>query len=80
MNLWDNSRAIGKRAPYYVKYEAGFDDDGKLQGIKFDIYVSSGVQKNDSPLDEIQKWIDSSKFRNVQSDSCKLTRLCELAV
>ncbi|GAU99071.1 hypothetical protein RvY_10117 [Ramazzottius varieornatus] len=60
MSLWDNMKSIGKRSPYYVTYEAGFEESGKLLGVKMDLYGAHGAQKNDSPYREIKGWLDNA--------------------
>ena len=61
MSLWDNSKVIGKRRPYYMEYEAGFDDTGRLLAIKMEIYADAGCQTQGSRnMVEIAKWLDSS--------------------
>ncbi|MCP5854371.1 molybdopterin-dependent oxidoreductase, partial [Klebsiella pneumoniae] len=32
----------GKRHPFYVEYDVGFDDDGRLQGINMDLAGNCG--------------------------------------
>ncbi|XP_055352621.1 uncharacterized protein LOC129598648 isoform X2 [Paramacrobiotus metropolitanus] len=43
MSLWDNSRTIGKRFPYYGKYQVGFDKTGKLLSVICDVYSNTGA-------------------------------------
>lgn len=50
--------------PYYVTYEAGFEESGKLLGVKMDLYGAHGTQKNDSPYSEIKGWLDNGKTEN----------------
>ncbi|XP_035659160.1 xanthine dehydrogenase/oxidase-like isoform X2 [Branchiostoma floridae] len=42
LNLGTNMEAITKRAPYLLKYEAGFDDDGKLMAVVYNLYEDNG--------------------------------------
>jgi len=38
----DDMRVTGKRHPFYVRYEAGVEDDGRLCGIKIDLAGNCG--------------------------------------
>ncbi|OQV18654.1 Xanthine dehydrogenase [Hypsibius exemplaris] len=60
MSLVDNLKTIGKRYPYFTKYEAGFDDSGKLLGIKMEIYCNLGSQKNDSPIGHSKSFVENA--------------------
>ena len=59
LSLWDNAKLIGKRNPYYVKYDVGFDENGKLAGIIMDAYVDCGAAAGDSPISAIGVWGDN---------------------
>jgi xanthine dehydrogenase molybdopterin-binding subunit B len=50
---------IGKRPPWYVKYEIGFDDNGKLNGIKYDWYSDPGFSSNGSLMFVLYNFFDS---------------------
>jgi xanthine dehydrogenase molybdopterin-binding subunit B len=50
---------IGKRPPWHVKYEIGFDDDGKLEGIKYDWYSDPGFSPNGSLMFVLYNFFDS---------------------
>jgi xanthine dehydrogenase molybdopterin-binding subunit B len=39
---------MGRRPSYYIKYTAGFDDAGKLNGIEYEWYNDPGVSPNGS--------------------------------
>lgn len=41
---------LGKRPPWYVKYEVGFDDDGKLDGVSYEWFSDPGWSGNGSLL------------------------------
>ena len=41
---------IGKRHPWYAKYKVGFDDNGKLNGIKIDWFCDSGNSDGESAM------------------------------
>ncbi|MBP6333864.1 MAG: xanthine dehydrogenase molybdopterin binding subunit [Bacteroidia bacterium] len=38
----DDQKMTGKRHPYLIQYEAGFDDSGKLLAVKFDQHADGG--------------------------------------
>lgn len=63
MSLWDNTRVVGKRAPYYTEYNVGFEDDGKLAGVTIKAYANCGASGNDSPVSGLSTWADNSKKR-----------------
>ena len=71
LSLWDNAKLIGKRNPYYVKYDVGFDENGKLAGIIMDAYVDCGATTMDSPIGAIGSFGDNCK-------ACVMC-LCEIA-
>ena len=63
MSLWDNSKVVGKRFPYYMEYEAGCDDHGKLLAIKMEIYADCGMQSSGSgSISGLAKWLDGSMW------------------
>lgn len=41
---------IGRRPGWLVKYQAGFDDDGKLKGVNYEWYSDAGAIPNGSLL------------------------------
>lgn len=51
LDLNTNMEAIGKRFPGHYKYEVGFDQDGKLNGVKVDFYSDPGWNPNDDFLE-----------------------------
>jgi len=50
---------IGKRPTWHLKYEVGFEDDGKLNGIKFDWYSETGLTSNESLMDYCGSFFES---------------------
>ena len=42
-NKDDDMRVTGKRHPYLARWHVGFDNDGVIQGIKFDFYSDGGA-------------------------------------
>lgn len=48
MSLWDNSKMIGKRFPYFGRYQVGFDETGKLLGVLCNVYSNSGMPQYSS--------------------------------
>ncbi|KAI8507313.1 hypothetical protein Bbelb_146930 [Branchiostoma belcheri] len=42
MPLDANMEAMSKRAPYLIKYEVGFDDEGRLLAVVYNLYEDSG--------------------------------------
>jgi xanthine dehydrogenase molybdopterin-binding subunit B len=41
---------VGRRPSWYVKYRAGFDDTGKLNGVEYEWYTDVGVAASGSLL------------------------------
>ena len=39
----DDMRSTGKRHPYKIHYKVGFTSEGKISGVKFDIYSNGGA-------------------------------------
>ena len=39
----DDMRSTGKRHPYKIHYKAAFSSEGKITGVKFDIYSNGGA-------------------------------------
>ncbi|OQV18343.1 Xanthine dehydrogenase [Hypsibius exemplaris] len=58
-SLWDSAKMIGKRNPYYVEYEAGFDANGKLAGIITNVYANCGQTATESPVSAVTLWGDN---------------------
>ncbi|CAG0914560.1 unnamed protein product [Notodromas monacha] len=50
LDMETNLAIIGKRTAYIVKYQAGFEDDGKLRAVKAKIYGDVGHSVNESPI------------------------------
>lgn len=50
MSLPKNMTAIGKRIPFYIKYEVGVNDSGVIQYLDADLYSDHGFGGND-PID-----------------------------
>ncbi|CAG0880344.1 unnamed protein product [Cyprideis torosa] len=48
LDLESNLQIIGKRLPYHVEYEAGFDDGGKLAFVSGTIYGDVGCSYNEN--------------------------------
>eukprot|EP00058_Branchiostoma_floridae_P011134 XP_002596622.1 hypothetical protein BRAFLDRAFT_78483 [Branchiostoma floridae] len=46
MCLDANMAAMSKRAPYLVKYEVGFDDEGRLLAVVYNLYEDNGCSVN----------------------------------
>ncbi|GAV07056.1 hypothetical protein RvY_16943 [Ramazzottius varieornatus] len=42
LSLWDNFKIMGRRPPYYVKYRAATDGEGKLAAVILEIYLDAG--------------------------------------
>ncbi|XP_055352624.1 uncharacterized protein LOC129598650 [Paramacrobiotus metropolitanus] len=42
VSLWDQSKFVGKRFPYYGKYTVGVDAQGKLLGVVCEVYCNCG--------------------------------------
>jgi xanthine dehydrogenase large subunit len=42
-------RVTGKRHPYLTHWEVGFDDDGRIRGLRFDYYSNAGCSTDLSP-------------------------------
>lgn len=53
---------IGKRNPYHTEYQAGFDADGKLQGVYINAYVDCGAAPNDNPISGLGTWGDNGTY------------------
>ncbi|CAL8082189.1 unnamed protein product [Orchesella dallaii] len=60
VDLETNMKMIGKRAPYLTKYEAGIDNDGKIQSLNAKIFCDPGYVGNEA----------TSLFAMVCSQSC----------
>lgn len=45
----DDMRVTGKRHPFKIFYEAGFNDDGKINAVKFCFYADGGAYTDLSP-------------------------------
>ncbi|XP_035691294.1 xanthine dehydrogenase-like [Branchiostoma floridae] len=50
MCLDTNMEAISKRSPYLLKYEVGFDDEGRLLAVVYNMYEDNGCSLHYSPL------------------------------
>ncbi|XP_078599022.1 uncharacterized protein LOC144874584 isoform X2 [Branchiostoma floridae x Branchiostoma japonicum] len=50
MCLDTNMEAIMKRSPYLLKYEVGFDDEGRLLAVVYNLYEDNGCSLHYSPL------------------------------
>ncbi|XP_055329954.1 uncharacterized protein LOC129582465 [Paramacrobiotus metropolitanus] len=42
-SLFEQSKFVGKRFPYYGKYEVGFDDKGRLLSVRYEVYCNTGT-------------------------------------
>ena len=42
----DDLELKGHRFPWRAEYEVGFDENGKLNGIKIDLYVNANMSGN----------------------------------
>ncbi|GAU94198.1 hypothetical protein RvY_06020 [Ramazzottius varieornatus] len=62
LSFWDNAKLVGKRNPYHTEYHAGFDADGKLQGVYINAYVDCGAAPNDNPISGLGTWGDNAYF------------------
>ena len=47
----EDMQITGKRHPFYVEYDVGFDDDGRLHGIQIDLAGNCGYSPDLSGLD-----------------------------
>lgn len=50
MDLPSQMSLLGWREPYYTSYEAGFDNSGKLDAVKINIYGDSGFVSNEASV------------------------------
>ncbi|XP_065894835.1 uncharacterized protein [Dysidea avara] len=60
MDLDSNMKMVGKRFPYYATYQAGFDNDGTINGIIMDVYSDSGCHNNDECVDLAVAYLDNA--------------------
>ena len=42
LQRFEDMQMTGKRHPFYIEYDVGFDDDGRLQGIQLDLAGNCG--------------------------------------
>ena len=77
LDIDTNMKMVGKRFPYYASYkvnyhplsysvielviQAGFSDDGTVNGIAMDIYTDSGCLNNEQSSDFALLYIDNGK-------------------
>jgi xanthine dehydrogenase/oxidase len=60
LNLNDCMEMVGKRFPWYAEYSVGFDDDGKLNGIKINYYSDAGASPNDNGMPAMYDFSDNA--------------------
>ncbi|KAL3841843.1 hypothetical protein ACJMK2_019942 [Sinanodonta woodiana] len=62
MDFHTNMEMIGKRCPYRADYTVGFTDDGKLNGLKINVYADCGSSANDTSLPTLLIWVDNAYY------------------
>ncbi|XP_052261039.1 uncharacterized protein LOC127865162 isoform X4 [Dreissena polymorpha] len=62
MNFHTNLENVGKRFPYLAKYQVGFDDTGKLNGVKVTYYCDCGYSVNDCTVGDIMYFGDNAYY------------------
>ncbi|CAL8069378.1 unnamed protein product [Orchesella dallaii] len=50
LDLETNMSMIGKRAPYHIPYEVGFDDQGRIGSLKADLICDTGCSSNEASI------------------------------
>ncbi|CAL8070104.1 unnamed protein product [Orchesella dallaii] len=48
LDLDTNMSMIGKRSPYHIPYEVGFDDEGRIGSLKADLICDTGCSSNEA--------------------------------
>ncbi|KAK7099077.1 hypothetical protein V1264_003269 [Littorina saxatilis] len=62
MDFHTNMKSIGKRFPFLANYEAGFTEDGKLNGVRIFFYGDCGASPNDNIIPFMYTWLDNAYF------------------
>lgn len=62
MDLTANMTYAGWREPYYSKYEVGFDDKGKIEALKIELYGDAGHISNESAVGFLFAAIQNSYY------------------
>ena len=57
-----NTLFLKIRYPWYAKYSVGFDNDGRINGLKMNIYADAGNSPNDSMMKEIPGHLDNCEI------------------
>ena len=60
LDLQTDLELLGKRFPWYAKYQIGVSNDGLLQGIIIDLYVNAGNSPNDSAIMTGPQFLDNT--------------------
>jgi xanthine dehydrogenase/oxidase len=60
LELNDCMEMVGKRFPWHAEYNIGFDNDGKLLGIKIDYYSDAGCSPNDQAMPAMYDFSDNA--------------------
>ena len=60
LNLNDCMEMVGKRYPWYAEYSVGFDNNGKLNGIKINYYSDAGASPNDNGMPAMYDFSDNA--------------------
>ncbi|XP_076471897.1 xanthine dehydrogenase-like [Babylonia areolata] len=62
MDFHTNMKTVGKRFPFLADYEAGFTEEGKLNGVKVTFYGDCGSSPNDSSIGIMYSWLDNAYY------------------
>ncbi|XP_066268459.1 xanthine dehydrogenase/oxidase-like [Branchiostoma lanceolatum] len=65
LNLGTNMEAITKRAPYVLKYEVGFDDEGRLLAVVYNLYEDNGSSAQCSFIPILPAFADNGNYEYI---------------
>ncbi|XP_065184192.1 xanthine dehydrogenase/oxidase-like isoform X2 [Sycon ciliatum] len=60
MDIDSNLLMVGKRYPWMMDYEVGFDDDGLIKAVKGTVFADAGYDGSDDTMDGALLWLDNT--------------------
>ncbi|XP_076038721.1 uncharacterized protein LOC143023927 isoform X2 [Oratosquilla oratoria] len=71
LDLQTSMTIVGWRDPYYAEYTVGFDDSGKLNGIKVSVFNDVGCLDNENPTGFAMDYISGAYFCPTWDATCR---------